>query len=35
VIDVRDLIHSSPGIFVKLLRDDVGAKLPFNALANF
>ena len=28
-------IHSSPNIFVKLLREDVGADLPFNTLTDF
>jgi hypothetical protein len=29
------LVRGSPDIFVKLLRENVGADLPFDALAGF
>ena len=31
----RGLVRGCPDIFVKLLREDVSANLPFDALADF
>ena len=35
MIDGQGLLRSRPDTFVKLLREDVGASLPFDTVADF